>query len=596
MIRPIKLLALLSLVCAAPSLSLAGGVYRAPSKSCNPAPKNYGTHYKDCYNKNTNHYNGSNCKSGSKDYGYHHKDCYNKNTNHYGGKNCKTGPKDCGYHKKDCYDKSKNHHDGKDCKPKNTPPKALDDCTIEVQANKSVTINVLANDYDANGDKLTITGVSRPTHGTAVVKSGKIVYTPNKNYSGSDSFTYTISDGKGGCDSAKVCIKVKAVTPPPPVKTPPTAKDDCTIDVVANAAAIIDVLDNDLPAGDTFTITNYTQPKHGTVTRNADDTFTYMPDKDYTGPDTFTYTISNGALCADKSSNRCGPTKQVLCTSTAKVCLSVKGTTPPPTPECAGILIFGPDDYLTNSLADYLLERDDNLDVTVHQTSWDNYIPGEFTTALNNFKAANSGNAPCTVMIDPEYVGPNGKYGGLDAADQATLKNLVLSGTGLVYAEPLTDTTIPGYNINPKGQLADVLPVTATWTYDATLRYEVVDLNNPVTTGLPDLTLDTTTGRYGWVPDSWGQDQSIAVESVTPGYVPGVEFADVTSILISSPGGQSNSFTLLYQPQGGPTATQPGGRVAVLGTDTYPGTNGNGTVSETTLALYYNAFLWTAGN
>lgn len=258
---------------------------------------------------------------------------------------------------------------------------------------------------------------------------------------------------------------------------------------------------------------------------------------------------------------------------------------PPPPPNCAGILLFGPDQYLTTAVRDYLLSRNPSLNVVVHQTTWTEYNPGEFTSAVNAFRADHKGAPPCAIMFDPEYVGPNGKYSGLDAADQQTLKDLILSGTGFVYSEP-TAHLAP-----PNGQLASVLPVTETWDYDPAIRYAVIDPTNPITSGLTGLTPDPVlTGLNSWLPDSFGQADSLALLPVS-----GVTYANLTPILKSSPSGAVNSYALNYQPVSGPTATQPGGRVAVLGTDTYPGNSGYGTVSPTTLELYYNALRWTAG-
>lgn len=90
----------------------------------------------------------------------------------------------------------------------NAPPMAASD-GAPTALNTAVTINVLSNDSDLNGDLLTITYVGTPAHGTAVkVNSTSIQYTPNTGYSGADSFTYTISDGNGGSDTGTVYVIV----------------------------------------------------------------------------------------------------------------------------------------------------------------------------------------------------------------------------------------------------------------------------------------------------------------------------------------------------------------------------------------------------
>lgn len=72
----------------------------------------------------------------------------------------------------------------------------------------AVTLNVQANDSDPDGDALTVIILTPPTNGTATVNNGQIVYTPKVGFSGDDSFTYRISDGKGGSATATVKVVV----------------------------------------------------------------------------------------------------------------------------------------------------------------------------------------------------------------------------------------------------------------------------------------------------------------------------------------------------------------------------------------------------
>ena len=75
-------------------------------------------------------------------------------------------------------------------------------------------INVLANDTDADGNPLTITAVTQGANGSVVNNGSNVSYTPNANFFGSDSFTYTISDGQGGSDTATVSVTVTDVPEP----------------------------------------------------------------------------------------------------------------------------------------------------------------------------------------------------------------------------------------------------------------------------------------------------------------------------------------------------------------------------------------------
>ena len=71
-----------------------------------------------------------------------------------------------------------------------------------------VTVDVLANDTDPENDPLTVIGVTQPSHGSVTNNGNDVTYTPNADFCGSDSFTYTISDGNGGSDTATVIIDV----------------------------------------------------------------------------------------------------------------------------------------------------------------------------------------------------------------------------------------------------------------------------------------------------------------------------------------------------------------------------------------------------
>ncbi len=92
----------------------------------------------------------------------------------------------------------------------NTAPNACNDAAT-TDYNTAVTVRVLANDYDYNGDWLRVTSVGATNDGAVVLNAdGTVTFTPDPGFVGTTTFTYTITDGRGGYDTATVTINVCA--------------------------------------------------------------------------------------------------------------------------------------------------------------------------------------------------------------------------------------------------------------------------------------------------------------------------------------------------------------------------------------------------
>jgi VCBS repeat-containing protein len=89
----------------------------------------------------------------------------------------------------------------------NDPPVAVADNATTL-GNTPVTIDVLSNDFDADGDMLAVDSVTQGTNGTVTYNATSVTYIPALNFAGTDSFTYTVSDGNGGTDTATVTVIV----------------------------------------------------------------------------------------------------------------------------------------------------------------------------------------------------------------------------------------------------------------------------------------------------------------------------------------------------------------------------------------------------
>ena len=170
----------------------------------------------------------------------------------------------------------------------NDPPTAVAD-SASTQEGQQVTISVLNNDSDPDGDSLTLQSVGSASNGTASKVGNQVSYTPNGGFTGTDNFSYTASDGNGGTDTANVTVTVT------PSNSPPNAVNDSTTVNEDSSGNSINVLSNDTdPDGDTLSITTWTQGTRGSVSCAGSNCTYSTTSANYNGSDSFTYTISDG--------------------------------------------------------------------------------------------------------------------------------------------------------------------------------------------------------------------------------------------------------------------------------------------------------------
>lgn len=168
---------------------------------------------------------------------------------------------------------------------------------------------LLANDRDIDTDAtlnqaagalqtLTISAVGGAQHGTVVLLAdGTVQFTPEPNYFGAASFTYTVDDGAGGQVQATAVVNLAPVNDAPDVVGETISINEDEIQTISTAALLANDSDVDNPHADLriVAVDSLGAATHGTVTLNANGTISYVPDADYFGPAQFTYTVSDGA-------------------------------------------------------------------------------------------------------------------------------------------------------------------------------------------------------------------------------------------------------------------------------------------------------------
>ncbi|MGH8580899.1 MAG: Ig-like domain-containing protein [Gammaproteobacteria bacterium] len=175
----------------------------------------------------------------------------------------------------------------------NVPPVANND-TAGTTVNTPVTINVVTNDTDANGnlDPTSVAIAANPANGTAVPDgNGGVTYTPNSGFFGTDGFTYTVNDSQGATSN----VATVTVITVQPANVPPVANNDSAATGV-NTPIGIDVVANDTDANgslDPATVAIVSNPANGAVVNNLNGTVTYTPSPGFFGTDSFTYTVND---------------------------------------------------------------------------------------------------------------------------------------------------------------------------------------------------------------------------------------------------------------------------------------------------------------
>ncbi|MFN8219808.1 MAG: Ig-like domain-containing protein [Fimbriimonadales bacterium] len=215
--------------------------------------------------------------------------------------------------------------------------------SVSTNEDTAKLITMTASDPDLPAQTLTWS-YTQPAHGTVTGTAPNVLYTPDANYNGPDSFTFKVNDSVADSNTATVSITVT------PVNDPPTAVDDpysTNMNTPLHVAAA-GVLANDTDIdGGALSAVLVTDVAHGTLTLNSDGSFDYTPAPNFHGDDTFTYKANDGTA----DSNVATVTITVVQTNQPPVATNVNTSTPEDTAKLITLTATDPDnDPLTYSI------------------------------------------------------------------------------------------------------------------------------------------------------------------------------------------------------------------------------------------------------
>ncbi|HCE5136940.1 TPA: tandem-95 repeat protein [Vibrio parahaemolyticus] len=254
-----------------------------------------------------------------------------------------------------------------DILPINDAPNAEND-VITTGEDTAVTIDVLVNDSDVEGDVLSIQSASVPSEqGSVDIVDGKLVFTPAENFNGEATISYIVTDGDL-TDEAKVSVTVT------PVNDSPVAVDDTT-SIQEDTAVTIDVLTNDTDVdGDKLSIESASVPKEQGTVEVVDGKLVFTPAENFNGQAEITYTVTDGQL-----------------TDEAKVTVTVNPVNDAPTIKVDAVESITEDAVNTDTVVATLTVRDTDTPEDQLTVSLENNSNGYFVLVGNEVKLTQAG-------------------------------------------------------------------------------------------------------------------------------------------------------------------------------------------------------------
>jgi large repetitive protein len=343
-----------------------------------------------------------------------------------------------------------------DITPVNDPPTAIND-TVSTPINVAITIDASINDFDVDQDALSFTFFDAQNGSVNRLNSGVLTYTPAINFVGTDSLMYTVCDNASPslCDTAYVFVNVIGIPNTPPV----AVKDVFTIPENTTLNESIALNDWD-PENNAMAFDWVIKPGRGAIVMNADGSYSYTPEKDFVGVDSFTYVVCDNGLPSMCDTNIC--VINIINTPKPSIGISMYVDEPVPTTTESYRLTYN---ITIKNYGDIDLNRlriTDKLFEVFKSPSLfevEEVIVGQGLTANPNFDGVN----------DIELLNPNASY--IASGESRTIKlnvlvtpnlpvvkydNIVFAYGNMVYGDSLvSDISVDGFTPDPN---ADNIP------------------------------------------------------------------------------------------------------------------------------------------
>ncbi|MDO9444496.1 MAG: Ig-like domain-containing protein, partial [Dehalococcoidia bacterium] len=432
------------------------------------------------------------------------------------------------------------------------------DVSVTTSTGTPVSVDVLGDISDPDGDTVSIDSTTQGANGTVTVSGGEVTYTPAPGFVGTDSFAVTVTDGNGGTLTITITVEVNGG----PVG------DDIDASTAAGTPVTIDVLGGVTdPNGDDVTIDSVTQGTNGTVTISGGNVV-YTPAPGFSGTDTFTVTV------VDEHGSELVLTVTVLVTNAAPVGDDIEAATQGSTPVTIEVLA-GVTDPDGDDLEVDVVTQGANGSVTTDGTEV-TYTPDAGFSGTDTFNvtitdgnggtltitvsvlvngnpvgsdasASTQAETPVSIDILGSITDPDGDDVEIASVTQGANGSVTIAGGEVVYTPAPGFSGTDSFTVTVQDENGGSLTITVTVTVNGAPEGD--DIEAATDAGTP-VTVDV----LGGVTDPEGG--SVAIESVTQGANGSVTISSGEVVYTPAPGfAGTDSFTVTVEDEDGGTVT-----------------------------------------